>query len=100
MLFIEKHISKDRFADFCRRNHIRKILLFGSALHGELLKDSDIDLLVEFEDNHVPGLFALCHMENELSDLLGRKVDLRTEQELSRYFRADVVHAAVVQYES
>jgi uncharacterized protein len=100
MLFIEKHISKDRFADFCRRNHIRKISLFGSALHGELRQDSDIDLLVEFEDNHIPGLFAFCHMENELSDLLGRKVDLRTEQELSRYFRADVVHAAVVQYES
>jgi len=100
MRFIEKHISKDRFDDFCRRNHIGKISLFGSALHGELRQDSDIDLLVEFEDNHVPGLFALCHMENELSDMLGRKVDLRTEQELSRYFREDVVHAAVVQYES
>jgi len=100
MLFIEKHISKDTFADFCRRNHIKKISLFGSALHGELQQDSDIDLLVEFEDNHVPGFFALCHMENELSDLLGRKVDLRTSQELSRYFRDDVVHAAVVQYES
>ena len=100
MLFIEKHISKDTFADFCRRNHIKKISLFGSALHGELQQDSDIDLLVEFEDNHVPGFFALCHMENELSDLLGRKVDLRTPHELSRYFRDDVVHAAVVQYES
>ena len=100
MRFIEKHISKDTFADFCRRNHIKKISLFGSALHGELQQDSDIDLLVEFEDNHVPGFFALCHMENELSDLLGRKVDFRTSQELSRYFREDVVHAAVVQYES
>lgn len=100
MLFIEKHISKDKLADFCRRNHIKKISLFGSALHGELQQDSDIDLLVEFEDTHVPGLFALCHMENELSDLLGHKVDLRTSQELSRYFRDDVVHAAVVQYES
>ena len=100
MLFIEKHIPKDKIADFCRRNHIKKISLFGSTLHGELQQDSDIDLLVEFEDNHVPGFFALCHMENELSDLLGRKVDLRTSQELSRYFRDDVVHAAVVQYES
>ncbi len=100
MLFIEKHISKDTFADFCRQNHIKKISLFGSALHGELQQDSDIDMLVEFDDNHVPGFFALCHMENELSDLLGRKVDLRTSQELSRYFREDVVHAAVVQYES
>lgn len=100
MLFIEKHISKNTFADFCRRNHIRKISLFGSAQQGNLQQDSDIDLLVEFEDNHVPGFFALCHMENELSDLLGRKVDLRTAQELSRYFRDDVVHTAVVQYES
>lgn len=97
---IEKQISRDKLADFCRRNHIRRISLFGSALHGEMRQDSDIDLLVEFEETNVPGFFALCRMENELSDLLGRKVDLRTPQELSRYFRDEVVRTAEVQYEA
>jgi len=97
---IEKHIAKYTLADFCRRNHIKKLSLFGSALHGGMQQGSDIDLLVEFEENYIPGFFALCRMENELSDLLGRKVDLRTPQELSRYFRDEVVRTAEVQYEA
>jgi len=97
---IKKHIAQAKLADFCRRNHIRKLSLFGSMLGGDVPANSDIDLLVEFDEAHTPGFLALCHMENELSDMLGRKVDLRTPQELSRYFRDSVLQIAEVQYES
>ena len=91
-------ISQDRLADFCRRHHIRELALFGSALREDFRPDSDVDFLVEFETGHVPGLLRLAGMERELSDLLGgRKVDLRTPQDLSRYFRDDVVASAEVQ---
>ncbi len=85
-------------ADVCRRHRIRKLSLFGSALKGTVRPDSDIDLLVEFEPNRVPGLIALAGIEIELSELLGRKVDLRTDQDLSRYFRDEVVGEAEEQY--
>lgn len=85
---------------FCRNNHIMKLSLFGSALHGGLRPDSDIDLLVEFEKGHVPGLITLVGMEIELSGLLGRKADLRTPGSLSRYFRNEVVREAEVHYEA
>jgi hypothetical protein len=92
-------LPRDKIADFCKRNRIRKLFLFGSALKGELRKDSDIDLLVEFHDGETPGLFDLAPMERELSKLLrGRKVDLRTPNELSRYFRDEVLSTASVQY--
>ena len=91
---------KERVADFCRRNHIVKLSLFGSRLRGDFRRDSDVDVLVEFEQSHVPGFFRLARMERELSELLGRKkVDLRTPQDLSRYLRDDVVRTAEVQYE-
>lgn len=86
-------------ADFCRRHHIRRLSLFGSVLRGDFSPESDIDVLVEFEPGHVPGFFALHDMEEELSALAGgRKVDLRTAEDLSRYFRDDVVAHAEVQY--
>jgi predicted nucleotidyltransferase len=92
-------IAKDVLADFCRRHHIRKLSVFGSALRGDLKPDSDIDVLVEFEPGHVPGLIRLAGMERELSGLLGgRKADLRTPAELSRYFRDEVLAEAEVQY--
>jgi predicted nucleotidyltransferase len=92
-------LPRDQIADFCKRNRIRKLSLFGSALKGELRKDSDIDLLVEFQPGETPSLFDLARMERELSTVLGgRKVDLRTPQELSRYFRAEVLSSASVQY--
>jgi hypothetical protein len=92
-------LPRDKIADFCKRNRIRKLSLFGSALMGELRKDSDIDLLVEFHPDEAPSLFALARMERELSTLLeGRKVDLRTPNELSRYFRDEVLSTASVQY--
>ncbi len=97
---MEKHIDRDALTDFCRRNHIRRMSLFGSALKGALRADSDIDLLVEFEQGHVPGLITLAGMEDELSARLGRKVDLRTPGDLSRHFRDEVLREAEVQYEA
>ncbi len=91
-------IPKERIIEFCRRNHITRLSLFGSALRGDFSEDSDIDLLVEFDPNHIPGLIRLAGMENELTEILGRKVDLRTPQDLSRYFRQEVLNSAVVQY--
>jgi predicted nucleotidyltransferase len=97
---IERFIPKDRLVEFCRKHHIRKLSLFGSALRGQLHPNSDIDLLVEFETGHVPGLITLAGMEIELTEMIGRKADLRTPRDLSRYFRDQVVNAAEVQYEA
>lgn len=92
-------IDPDTLAAFCRRNGIRRLSLFGSALKGTARPDSDIDLLVEFEPDRIPGLIAMAGMELELTDLMnGRKVDLRTPGDLSRYFRDEVVREAAVQY--
>ena len=84
---------------FCERHHIRRLSLFGSQMKGTARPDSDIDLLVEFELERVPGLIGIAAMEIELADLLGgRRVDLRTAPDLSRYFRDEVVRTAEVQY--
>jgi hypothetical protein len=92
-------IPAETLAEFCRRHRIRKLSVFGSVLEGTARPDSDIDLLVEFEPNGEPGLIALAGMEDELSALLGgRRVDLRTAEDLSRYFRDEVVRTAQVQY--
>ncbi len=92
-------IPRKALADFCRRHHIRRLALFGSALHGDFGPESDVDFLVEFEPGHVPGLLKLARMERELSALFnGRKVDLRTPEDLSRYFRDSVLQEAEVQY--
>ena len=94
-------VSEAELAPICRRHRIRKLSLFGSRLKGTARPDSDVDLLVEFEPDAVPGLLGIAAMELELSALLGgRKVDLRTAQDLSRYFRDEVVRTAEVQYES
>jgi|SRR5579875_1118172 predicted nucleotidyltransferase len=92
-------IDRDVLAEFCRRHHIRRLSLFGSLLKGTARPDSDIDLLVEFEPGKAPGLLELAGMEIELSQRLGgRRVDLRTPEDLSRYFRDDVLRMAEVQY--
>jgi len=92
-------LPRDKLDDFCKRNRIRRLSLFGSAMKGELRNDSDIDLLVEFHPAEAPSLFDLARMERELSKILGgRKVDLRTPNELSRYFRDEVLSTARVQY--
>jgi hypothetical protein len=90
-------IDKEKIAVFCRRHHIRKLLLFGSILRDDFRPDSDIDVLVEFEPGHTPGL-AFFGMQDELSELLGRKVDLNTPGFLSKYFRDEVLAEAESQY--
>ncbi len=92
-------LPKDELAAFCQRHHIRRLALFGSALRGDFGPESDVDFLVEFEPGHVPGLLGIARMERALSALLGgRKVDLRTPEDLSRYLREEVLREAEVQY--
>ena len=94
------HIQLDHafVADFCKRNRIRKLALFGSVLTDRFRPDSDVDILVEFEEEARVGYLTMAGIEIELSERLGRKVDLRTPAELSRYFRDEVVQTAEVQY--
>jgi predicted nucleotidyltransferase len=87
-----------QIADFCERHHIRKLSIFGSVLRSDFTTESDIDFLVEFDPNCVPGLISLAGMELELSKLLQRKVDIRTVNDLSPYFRQKVLDSAVVQH--
>lgn len=87
-------------AALCRRHGIRKLSLFGSTLKGTARPDSDIDLLVEFEPSRTPGLIGISAIEIELGRALGRKVDLRTAQDLSPRFRDDVLRQAEVAYEA
>jgi predicted nucleotidyltransferase len=91
-------IRKDQIAQFCEKHHIRRLSIFGSALRDDFTTESDVDVLVEFDPLHIPGLIRLAGMEIELSEIIGRKVDLRTAQELSRYFRQEVVESAELQY--
>ena len=93
-------ISKGTLDDFCRRRLIRKLSLFGSVLRDDFGPQSDVDVLVEFEPGATVGYFELADMESELSELLGRKADIRTPAELSRYFRQDVLATAEPQYVS
>ena len=94
-------INRTALASLCRRRHIRRLSLFGSVLKGNARPDSDVDLLVEFSCEAKPSLFDLAEIEQELSVLLaGRRVDLRTAEDLSRYFRDEVLREAEVQYES
>ena len=89
---------RKRLAEFCRRHHIRKLSLFGSALRGNLGKGSDVDMLVEFFPRKGPGYIGLAGMELELARMVGRKIDLRTPQELSRHFRDIILSEARTHY--
>jgi uncharacterized protein len=90
-------IPRAKIAEFCRRHHIQKLSFFGSVLTDAFKPDSDIDVLVEFEAGHTPG-WDMVSVENELSTILGHKVDLHTKGDLSKYFRDSVVREAQVQY--
>jgi predicted nucleotidyltransferase len=90
--------EKEGLARLCRSHRIRRLALFGSVLKGTDRPDSDIDLLVEFEPEAVPGFLGLAEIEAELSSLLGRPADLRTAHELSPHFRQAVERAAEVQF--
>ena len=91
-------IHNDRISEFCARHRIRRLALFGSVLRPDFRPESDVDVLVEFEPGAAIGFFGLARLERELSALLGgRRVDLRTPQDLSKYFRNSVVdHAYVI----
>jgi len=93
------NLEESTLARFCNQHHIRRLALFGSQLKGTAGPGSDIDLLVEFFPDARPTLLDMAQIEIELSQALGgRKVDLRTAQDLSRYFRDEVVRTAQVQY--
>ncbi|MBN2377330.1 MAG: nucleotidyltransferase family protein [Sedimentisphaerales bacterium] len=92
-------LPTEKIAEFCRKNHVQKLAVFGSALREDFGQESDVDVLVEFLPGHVPGFFGLIDMEEELSGMCGgRKIDLRTPEDLSRYFRQEVLAQAEVQY--
>ena len=91
-------ILKERLAQFCRKNGIQTLSLFGSVLSDEFGPDSDVDVLVEFKAGTRVGLIRLTRLEFELSEIIGRKVDLNTTGFISRYFRADVMAERQVQY--
>jgi len=92
-------LPKQKIADFCSRHHIRKLAIFGSALREDFRSDSDLDVLVEFEPGHTPGLIRLAGMEIELSALLGgRKVDMNTPLCITPFFRDEVLAEAVPVY--
>lgn len=92
-------LDREKIAAFCRQHHVRRLALFGSALREDFGPESDIDVLVEFEPGHTPGLLGIARLERELSAIFGgRKVDLRTPEDLSRYFREEVLKEAQVQY--
>jgi len=92
-------VDKGRLGEFCRQRHITRLSFFGSVLRDDFTSDSDVDVLVDFEEGHTPGFLRVAQIERELSMLLdNRRVDLRTFQDLSRYFRKEVLAAAEVQY--
>ena len=98
MFQLRSFLPQEKLTKFCREHHIKRLSLFGSALRDELTPESDIDLLVEFDQEYVPGLLTLAGIELELSDIIGRKVDLRTPDELSRYFRNEVLAHSRTEY--
>ena len=99
MTTIDTETASQTLAEFCCKHHIRRLALFGSMLRGTARPDSDVDLLVEFKPGMEPGLIGLSAMEEELSNLYGgRKVDLRTANDLSRHFRDEILRTARLQY--
>jgi len=97
MVYHGIQVPEQEIADLCRRHHIRRLALFGSILSDEFRPDSDVDVLVEFEPGKTPGL-DFFGIEIELSELLGRPVDLNTPRSISRYFRDQVLAEARTVY--
>lgn len=91
-------IDHERIVGFCRRNRVRRLSFFGSVLRDDFGPASDIDVLVEFEPEATVGYFSMSRMEQELTEMLGRRVDLRTPKELSRHFRDQVLADAQEEY--
>ena len=93
-------IPEDRIAEFCIRNRVRRLSLFGSVLRDDFGPDSDVDILVEFESGTRIGLIRLSGLEIELGNIIGRKVDLNTPGFLSKYYRDQIITEADVQYDA
>ena len=94
------NISQKQLAEFCKKNHIKKLSFFGSALRDDFGPDSDVDTLVEFGPETRIGLIGFAGLELELSKILGRKVDLNTPASISKYYREKVLAEAEVQYDA
>jgi len=92
-------LPEEEIARFCRQNHIQRLALFGSVLRDDFGPDSDVDVLVEFDPDARVGLHFFT-LEQELSEILGRKVDLNTLGFLSKYFRDEVLAEAEVHYDA
>jgi len=91
-------LPKSKIEKFCKKHHIVYLALFGSILTSRFSEKSDIDILVKFEKKHTPHLPGIVKMESELSSIMGREVDLKTPNDLSRYFRDDVLANAMIIY--
>jgi predicted nucleotidyltransferase len=91
-------VPEEALAEYCRAHGVRWLAFFGSVLRDDFGPDSDVDVLVEFEPGRTPGLVGMAAMEIDLGRILGRKVDLRTPTDLSRYFRDEVVGSSEVRY--
>lgn len=91
-------VDEKEIEGFCRRHHLTKLSFLGSVLTERFRPDSDVDVLFEYDPAHVPTLFDVAEMEEELSSILGRKTDMRTAEDISRLFRDEVVRTALVQY--
>lgn len=98
MALEDVHIPAEHLADICRRHHVARLSVFGSVLTDRFGPESDIDMIVEFQPGAAVTYLDLVAMQEELEQLLGRSVDLRTPAELSRYFRDRVLREAQVQY--
>ena len=96
---LQIEVAKEDIERFCRKNHVRRLAFFGSVIRDDFTPQSDVDVLVEFEPGHRIG-FAFISMQDELSEMLGRKVDLNTPASISPYFRDEVLAEAEVLYES
>lgn len=94
------NLIKEQIAEFCQKNHVEKLAFFGSVLRDDFRQDSDVDILIYLDRTVPTGLMKMARMERQLSELVGRKVDLRTPNELSEYFRDDVIAQSEVIYES
>ena len=92
-------IDRKALAEFCKKRHVQKLSLFGSAVRADFRPGSDLDLLIEFETGHTPGL-AFFTLSEELSSFFGRKVDLNTPRSLSPYFREQVFSESESLYDS
>lgn len=91
-------VPKKKITEFCKKYFVLKLSFFGSVLRNDFNQNSDVDILVEFKKGKGPGFLELAQMERELTEILGKKVDLRTPNEISKYFKKQVLSLAKVEY--